>query len=73
MDRRRSNVLGVSCSFTNLVGAVRTMGIELLSDESILRFYEDIRTQVAADLATEKRFRLMGGEAVPAPYGFHLA
>jgi hypothetical protein len=37
------------------------MGIELLSDESILRFYEDIRQQVAADLATENRFRLMGG------------
>ena len=40
------------------------MGIELLSDESILRFYEDIRQQVAADLATENRFRLMGSEAV---------
>jgi hypothetical protein len=40
------------------------MGIELLSDESILRFYEDIRTQVAEDMATENRFRLMGGEAV---------
>ena len=40
------------------------MGIELLSDESILRFYEDIRQQVAADLATENRFRLMSGAAV---------
>jgi hypothetical protein len=40
------------------------MGIELLSDESILRFYEDIRQQVAADLAAENCFRLMGGEAV---------
>ena len=40
------------------------MGIELLSDESILRCYEQIRQQVAADLTTEKRFRLMGGEAV---------
>jgi hypothetical protein len=56
--------LGVSCSFTNLAGAGRTMGIELLSDESILRFYEDIRTQIAADLATENRFRLMASEAV---------
>jgi|SRR6478672_3738498 hypothetical protein len=40
------------------------MGIELLSDESVLRFYENIRQQVAADLAVENRFRLMGGEAV---------
>jgi len=40
------------------------MGIELLSDESILRFYEDIRQQVAADLVIENRFRLMGSEAV---------
>ena len=40
------------------------MGIELLSDESILRFHEDIRREVAADLATEDRFRLMGGDAV---------
>jgi hypothetical protein len=40
------------------------MGIELLSDESILRCYEQIRQQVAADLTTENRFRLMGGEAV---------
>jgi hypothetical protein len=40
------------------------MGIELLSDESVLRFYENIRQQVAADLAVENRFRLMGCEAV---------
>jgi hypothetical protein len=40
------------------------MGIELLSDESILRCYEQIRQQVAADLTTENRFRLVGGEAV---------
>ena len=40
------------------------MAIELLSDESILLFYEDIRREVAADLAIEDRFRLMGGDAV---------
>jgi hypothetical protein len=40
------------------------MGIELLSDESILRYYEDIRQEVAADLTTEDSFRLMGGDAV---------
>ena len=50
--------------FYQFGGAGRTMGIELLSDESILRFYEDIRREVAADLATEDRFRLIGGEAV---------
>jgi hypothetical protein len=39
------------------------MGIEFLSDESILRFYEDIRQQVAADLATENRYRFAGEAA----------
>ena len=39
------------------------MGIDFLSDESILRFYEDIRQQVAADLATENRYRFMGEAA----------
>ena len=39
------------------------MGIELLSDESVLRFYEDIRQQVAADLANETRYRFMGDAA----------
>ena len=37
-------------------GAERAMGIELLSDESVLRFHEDIRQQVAADLATGNGF-----------------
>ena len=32
--------------------------------ESILRCYEQIRQQAAADLVTENRFRLVGGEAV---------
>jgi hypothetical protein len=41
--------------FYQFGGAGRTMGIELLSDESILRFYEEIRQQVAADRATENR------------------
>jgi len=40
------------------------MGIELVSDKSILRYYEQIRQQLAADLATENRFRLVGSEAV---------
>jgi hypothetical protein len=39
------------------------MDIEFLSDESILRFYEDIRQQVAADLATGKRYRFTGEAA----------
>jgi len=39
------------------------MGIEFLSDESILRFYEDIRQQVAADLATGNRYRFAGEAA----------
>jgi hypothetical protein len=39
------------------------MGIEFLSNESILRFYEDIRQQVAADLATGNRYRFAGEAA----------
>jgi len=39
------------------------MGIELLSDESVLRFYENIRQQVAADLATGNRYRFAGEAA----------
>ena len=39
------------------------MGIEFLSDESILRFYEDIRQQVAADLAMGNRHRFAGEAA----------
>jgi hypothetical protein len=39
------------------------MGIEFLSDESILRFYEDIRQQVAADLAAGNRYRFTGEAA----------
>ena len=39
------------------------MGTEFLSDESILRFYEDIRQQVAADLATGNRYRFAGEAA----------
>ena len=34
----------------------RVMGIESMSDECVLRFYEDIRQQVAADLATGNGF-----------------
>jgi hypothetical protein len=41
----------------------RAMGIEFLSDESILRFYEDIRQQVAADMATGNRYRFTGEAA----------
>jgi len=41
----------------------RVMGIESLSDESVLRFYEDIRQQVAADLASGNRYRFIGEAA----------
>ena len=41
----------------------RVMGIESLSDESVLRFYEDIRQQVAADLASGNRYRFLGEAA----------
>src|SRR4029077_3644255 len=44
--------------------AYPALGIELLSDESVLRFYENIRQQVAADLAVENLFRLFGGGTV---------
>jgi hypothetical protein len=37
----------------------RVMGIESLSDESVLRFYEDIRQQVAADLSAGNRHSFM--------------
>ena len=36
------------------------MGIESLSDESVLRFYGDIRQQVAADLGAGNHYRFMG-------------
>ena len=39
------------------------MGIESLSDETILGFYEQIRQQHAADLAAGKRYRLIGKPA----------
>ena len=55
MARRRNNVPRRILLFYQFGGAGRTMGIELLSDESILRFYEEIRQQVAADRATENR------------------
>jgi hypothetical protein len=64
MDRRRSNVRRRILLFCHFGGAGRIMGIELLSDKSILRYYEQIRQQLAADLATENRFRLVGSEAV---------
>jgi hypothetical protein len=62
MDRRRSNVRRRILLFCHFGGAGRSMGIELLSDKSILRYYEQIRQQLAADLATENRFRLVGSE-----------
>jgi hypothetical protein len=39
------------------------MGLEQLRDESVLHFYENIRGQVAADLAAENRYRLLGEAA----------
>ena len=54
--RRRSDMPWRILLFYQCGGAERAMGIELLSDESVLRFHEDIRQQVAADLATEDRF-----------------
>jgi hypothetical protein len=39
------------------------MGIESLSDETILGFYEQIRQQHAADLAAGNRYRLIGKSA----------
>ena len=41
----------------------RVMGIESMSDECVLRFYEDIRQQVAADLCAGNRYRFMGEAA----------
>jgi hypothetical protein len=41
----------------------RVTGIESLSDESVLHFYEDIRQQVAADLAAGNRYRFLGEAA----------
>jgi hypothetical protein len=41
----------------------RLMDIESLSDESVLRFYEDIRQQVVADLGAGNRYRFMGAAA----------
>jgi hypothetical protein len=37
--------------------------VQFLSDESVLRFYENIRQQVAADMRLESRYRLMGVSA----------
>lgn len=39
------------------------MSIENLSDESVLRFYENIRIQVAADRALGARHHLLGDTA----------
>jgi hypothetical protein len=39
------------------------MGIEHLSDESLLHLYENIREQVVADLSLGSRHRLLGKAA----------
>jgi hypothetical protein len=39
------------------------MGIENLSDDSLLHLYENIREQVAADLSLGSRHRLLGAPA----------
>ena len=39
------------------------MGIEKLSDDSLLLLYENIREQVAADLSLGSRHRLLGAAA----------
>jgi hypothetical protein len=39
------------------------MHVQLLSDESVLRFYESIRKQVSADMRLDGRYRLMGDSA----------
>jgi hypothetical protein len=39
------------------------MGIESLSDESIVSLYENIRQQHAADVAAGNRYRLLGKPA----------
>jgi hypothetical protein len=40
--------------------AGRVMGIELLSDESVLRFYEISGNRSSADITTGNRYRFMG-------------
>ena len=69
-QRKRTNdgatCLSVSCSFTDWQSSTvrgRVMGIESMSDECVLRFYEDIRQQVAADLCAGNRYRFMGEAA----------
>jgi hypothetical protein len=39
------------------------VGIELLTDESVLTLYENIRQQVAADIRLGDRYRLLGETA----------
>ena len=39
------------------------MGIEVLTDESVLTLYENIRQQVAADIRLGDRYRLLGETA----------
>jgi hypothetical protein len=39
------------------------MGLENLSDDGVLRLYENIREQVAADLSQWSRHRLLGETA----------
>jgi hypothetical protein len=39
------------------------MGLENLSDDSVLRLYENIREQVEADLRQWSRHRLLGATA----------
>ena len=58
--RRRSDMPWRILLFYQCGGAERAMGIELLSDESVLRFHEDIRQQVAADLGAGNRYRFVG-------------
>ena len=39
------------------------MGIEFLTDKSVLTLYENIRQQVAADIHLGNRYRLLGETA----------
>jgi hypothetical protein len=39
------------------------VGIELLTDESVLTLYENIRQQVSADIRLGDRYRLLGETA----------
>jgi len=39
------------------------MGIEVLTDESVLTLYENIRRQVSADIRLGDRYRLLGETA----------